>query len=196
MNATRPDADAITPAPPADVSRREVAVRFGAGGLAALLLAAGQRPASLAAQDASPAAAPAGPVGVTGELLGVGQPTTTPGMELSLRRITLAPGGLIPPHSHPGALVIYVESGTWGHTALGGTAQLTRASVGGTPAAAEEVAMGTEMILTAGDALYVEDPQDEIRNAGEDDVVLWVAGLTPVGEPFTMLMDDMATPAP
>ncbi len=178
--------------PDTDVSRREVVVRLGAGGIAALLLAAGQRPASLAAQDATPA----GPVGITGELLGVGEPTTTPGLELSLRRITFAPGGLIPPHSHPGALVIYVESGTWGHTALGGTAQLTRASVGGTPAAAEEVAMGTEMILTAGDALYVEDPQDEVRNAGEDDVVLWVAGLTPVGEPFTMLMDDMATPAP
>ena len=31
MNATRPDADEITPAPPADVSRREVAVRFGTG---------------------------------------------------------------------------------------------------------------------------------------------------------------------
>ena len=192
MNATRPDADAITPAPPADVSRREVAVRFGAGGLAALLLAAWQRPSLRAAQDASPT----GPVGVTGELLGVGQPTTTPGMELSLRRITFAPGGLLPPHSHPGALIVYVESGTWGHTALGGTAQLMRATAGGTPVAAEEVEIGTEMILTAGDALYVEDPQDDVRNAGEDDVVVWVAGLTRIGEPFTTLMDDMGTPAP
>jgi len=131
--------------------------------------------------------------------MGAGQPTTTPGMELTLRRVTLAPGGGIPPHSHPGALLIVVESGTWGHTALGGSAQLTRAAVAGTPTPAEEVPMGVELILTAGDALFVEDPQDEIRNAGEDDVVLLVAGLTPVGESFTTLMGDMdmeGTPAP
>ncbi len=64
--------------------------------------------------------------------------------------------------------------------------------------------MGTEVILTKGDALFVEDPQDDIRNAGDDDVVLLVAGLTRVGEPFTMLMTEAemvgmeaeATPAP
>ena len=38
-----------------------------------------------------------------------------------------------------------------------------------------------EVILTKGDALFVVDPQDDIRNAGEDDVVLLIAGLTPDG---------------
>ena len=45
----------------------------------------------------------------------------------------------------------------------------------------------------------VEDPQDEIRNAGEDDVVLLIAALTPVGEPFTTMLSDTdteGTPAP
>ncbi len=64
--------------------------------------------------------------------------------------------------------------------------------------------MGTEVILTKGDALFVEDPQDDIRNAGDDDVVLLIAGLTPVGEPFTTFMTDAemggmemgATPTP
>ena len=59
--------------------------------------------------------------------------------------------------------------------------------------------MGVELILTAGDALFVEGPQDEVRNAGEDDVVLLIAGLTPVGESFTTLTGDMdmeGTPAP
>ena len=164
-----------------DVSRRDLIVRVGGAGLAAFLLAAAQTPQLLAAQDATPA----GPVGVTPNIMGVGQPASAPGLELSLRRITIAPGGGIPPHSHPGALVIFVEAGTWGYTALGGTVQLTRAAGEGTPPAVEDMPMGTEVILNPGDWLFVEDPEDDIRNAGEDDVVLLVAGLTRIGEPFT-----------
>ena len=135
--------------------------------------------------------------GVVGELLGTGQPTAAPGMELVLRRTTIAPGGGLPPHSHPGSILLVVDAGTWGYTSLGGTIQLTRAAVDGTPTPAEEVPMGVEVILTKGDALFVEDPQDEIRNAGEDDVVLLIAGLTPVGVDFqTMLGDTEGTPAP
>lgn len=149
-----------------------------------------------AAQDSAPLTAPKG---VTIQVIGAGQPATTPGMELTLRRTTIAPGGGLPPHSHPGALVIVVESGTWGYTALGGGIELTRAAVGGTPGPKEPIGIGTEVTLTAGDALFVEDPQDDFRNLGEEDVVLLVAGLTPVGEPFTTLMDNMdmdGTPAP
>ena len=40
--------------------------------------------------------------------------------------------------------------------------------------------IGTEVILNPGDWLFVEDPRDDIRNAGTDDVVLPVAGLTRV----------------
>ena len=72
-----------------------------------------------------------------------------------------------------------------------------------TPSPAEDLAVGTEAILTAGDVLFVEEPADDIRNAGDEDVVLLVAGLTRVGEPFTTLMEGMAmggtpwaTPAP
>jgi len=120
-------------------------------------------------------------------------------MELMMLRTTIAPGGGIPPHSHPGSIVIVVDAGTWGYTPLGGSTRLTRAAVAGTPTPAEEVAVGTEVVLTAGDALFLEDPQDEIRNAGEDDVVLLIAALIPVGEPFTTLLGDMdeeGTPAP
>jgi hypothetical protein len=155
------------------------------------------------AQDATPAASPAaGPVGVTAELLGSGETSIAPGHELSLRRITIAPGGGIPAHTHPGALVIYLESGTWGYIALTEGTQLTRAAVNGTPSPTEEMAVGEEIILNPGDWIYVEDPSDDIRNAGNEPVVLWVAGLTRVGEPFTTIMTDMAgmemgaTPAP
>jgi hypothetical protein len=155
------------------------------------------------AQDATPGtASPPGPVGVSATLIGSGQPSLTPGHELSLRRITIAPGGGLPAHTHPGALIIYLESGTWGYIPLAGIAQLTRAAVDGTPSPTEDMAIGTETVLEPGDWIYVEDPADDIRNAGDDPVVLWVAGLTPVGEPFTTLMpamDGMAmasTPTP
>ncbi|MDQ3780095.1 MAG: cupin domain-containing protein [Chloroflexota bacterium] len=193
MDATRTDVDPIAQTLPADVTRREVVVRLGAGGLAAFLLAAGQRPMRVAAQDATPT----GAVGVTAQPMGGGQPASAPGLELTLRRITIAPGGRIPHHTHPGALLIFVEAGTWGYTTLGGTALLTRAAVGGTPTPAESMPMGTEVILNPGDWLFTEDPVDDVRNAGDDDVVVLVAGLTRVGEPFTSFMSDMemGTPA-
>ena len=151
------------------------------------------------AQDATPAA---GPVGVGVALLGSGETAIAPGHELSLRRLTIEPGGGIPDHTHPGALVIYLESGTWGYTTLGGVARLTRAATNGTPGPTEDMPVGEEVILNAGDWLYVEDPADAIRNTGDEPVVLWIAGLTRVGEPFTTLMTDMegmemgATPTP
>ena len=124
------------------------------------------------------------PDGVAGEVLGAGLPTSAPGMELAVRRTTIAPGGGLPPHGHPGAIMFAVDAGTWGYTPLGGTVRVTRAAGDGTPTAAEEPPMGVELILTKGDALFAEGSQDEMRNAGEDDVVLLMAALTPVGQDF------------
>ena len=183
----------VTARSASSVTRRAV---IGAATAIAAALGLGGRLGARAAQESTPLTET---VGVVGDVLGVGQPTSAPGMELVLRRTTIAPGGGIPPHSHPGSLVLVVDAGTWGYTSLGGTIQLTRAAVDGTPTPAEEVPLGVEVILTKGDALFVEDPQDEIRNAGEDDVVLLLAALIPVGEPFTTLLDDMGTegtPAP
>jgi hypothetical protein len=165
-------------------SRRTVLRGVGGFGLAALFAA---RWAPAAAQDATPP--PSGAVGVTVQVLGTGLPSASPGLALTLRRLTIAPGGRLPAHSHPGALVIFVEAGTWGYTVLGGVAQLTRAAVGGTPTPTEEMPVGTEVILGPGDWISIEDPQDEFRNAGEEDVVLVSANLAKVGEPFTTLME-------
>lgn len=174
------------------ITRRTALTGLGAGGLGLVLATHGLGRA--VAQDATPT--PTGAVGVTAELLGSGQPGSVPGLELSLRRTTIAPGGRLPAHSHPGTIVIFVEAGTWGYTALGGTAQLTRAAVDGTPTPAEAMPIDTEVILTAGDWLFVEDPQDDIRNVGEDDVVLLVAALAPIGEPFTTFLHDMEIGTP
>jgi hypothetical protein len=187
--------DDRTDHPPTGAVSRRAALRLGGGGVAALLLAAAARPAGATAQDATPAS-PTGAVGVSMQAMGAGQPASAPGLELTLRRTTLAVGGRLPAHTHPGALVIFVEAGAFGYTALGGTVQLTRAAVEGTPSPAEPMPVGTEVVLNPGDWLFVEDPADDIRNAGQDDVVLLVAGLTRIGEPFTTFMPgmDMATP--
>ena len=107
-----------------------------------------------------------------------------------MRRITIAPGGHIPPHSHPGALVILVEAGSFGYTALGGTILSSQiGAAGGTPAPTGlPVGVGVETAFGPGDWLFVDDPSDDVRNAGSDDVVLLVAGLTLIGEPFTTFM--------
>jgi len=176
------------------VTRRAALYGFGAMSLTAILA---RQSASAAAQDATPPA-PTGAVGISIEMMGVGPPVSAPGLELTLRRTVLAPGGRLPDHTHPGALVIYVESGAFGYIALGGTAQMTRAAVDGTVTPPETMPVGTEVVLMPGDWLFVEDPRDDIRNAGEEDVVLLVAGLTRIGDPFTTFMEGMdmsATPA-
>jgi quercetin dioxygenase-like cupin family protein len=176
--------------PDARASRRTVLRGLGASTLALTVLAQAQRRHTTAAQEATPAPL-TGPTGVTANLMGIGEPQTAPGFELSLRRVTIVPGGGIPAHSHPGSLVIFVEAGTWGYVYLGGIAQLTRAGTDVASGVGEAMTVGEEVTLTSGDWLFVEDPQDDIRNAGENDVVLLIAGLTRVGEPFTTLMEDM-----
>src|SRR5688500_17959511 len=80
---------------------RRSALRGIAGvGLAAIFAT---RWESAAAQDATPP--PTGAVGVSMQAMGSGQPASAPGLELTLRRTTLAVGGRLPAHSHPGALV-------------------------------------------------------------------------------------------
>ncbi len=203
MDRTHTEIDPVGQTRHADITRR-TALRLGGGGLATLLLAGSTRPRHLSAQEATPTPSPTGATGTTAALMGVGQPVAAPGLELSLRRITIAPGGRVPAHSHPSALVIFVESGSMGYTTLGGTAQLTRAATVGTPTPAEAMPVGTEVILSPGDWLFAEDPQGDVRNAGDDDMVLLISGLTRVGEPFTTFMTDAdmigmemgATPTP
>ena len=154
------------------------------------LLASGRIAPGTVAQEASPAAGE-----VAAELLGHGPPTAAPGFDLSLYRVTLGPGGVVPPHTHPGASAVYVESGTFGFTPLEGEARLIRAGAAATPdAQGETLAHGTEVMLTAGDALFFPGEHgDAGRNAGDGPVVLLLANLHTAGEPLLTLM---ATPVP
>ncbi len=146
------------------------------------------------AQEATPTS---DPIGVDTILVGNGVLPSAPGTELLLLRTTIAPGGVLPPHIHRGPFVIAVESGTWGYTPQKGSVKLTRAADVGSATPAEEATLDVELILTKGDFLFIEDAsQDWMRNAGEDEVVLFIAALNPVGQDFGTLLDELDTGTP
>src|SRR3712207_5126105 len=95
--------------------------------------------ARTAAQEGTPAAAPAGAVGVTIEVRGSGTPDAASDHQLGLRRLTFAPGATIATHHHPGALVLTVESGALGYTLQEGDVTLVRAATNGTPGPTEQL---------------------------------------------------------
>jgi quercetin dioxygenase-like cupin family protein len=154
--------------------------------LLALGLALASARASLA-QSATPAAEP-----IVIAMLGKGQPSNAPGNYLELDRVTIAPGGSIPMHVHPGAYVLYVESGDFGFTLIKGAAQFTKAG-STTP---EDVQPGVEMVGHAGDAFFENGGVvHTARNAGTTPVVLLTAGLLANDQPSLQPSNDEGTPS-
>lgn len=153
-------------------------------------LASGRITPGIVAQEATPAAGALAP-----ELLGHGLPTAAPGFDLSLYRVTFGAGAAVPPHTHPGASIVYIDSGTMAFTSVQGEAWLIRAGTAATPEAmGEQLAHDTEVMLTAGDTLFFPDEHGDIaRNAGDEPLVLLLANLHTEGEP---LLTMMATPTP
>lgn len=143
------------------------------------------------AQQATPTV---GSVGVSGGAVGSGEPEMAPGHLLSLRRGVFQPGGIVPLHHHPGALVIYVESGELTYTVSEGEAIVTRAAQTGTPAPGERLGPGDAGLLRPGDAVYEEGVVHVTENLGDEPAVIWIAALTAVDEPLTLFHDATATP--
>ena len=144
------------------------------------------------ARQATPAV---GSVGVGGGAVGSGEPQTAPGQLLSLRRGVFEPGGIVPLHHHPGALVIYVEAGELTYTVSEGEAIVTRVAETGTPAPGERIGPGDATLLRPGDAVYEEGVVHVTENLGDKPAVIWIAALTAVDEPLTQF-HEMATPPP
>ena len=67
-------------------------------------------------------------------MLGRGLPAAAPGYALLLQHVAHQPGDGIPPHIHPGAEILYVETGTYGYTDFQGDAFVIRGA-GATPTA-------------------------------------------------------------
>ena len=149
------------------------------------------------AQEATPPADAAAPsVGVTIELLDIGQPAATPGQALSLVRITFEPGGYFVAHGHPGAQIWYIDAGTLSTSILEGTARLTRAPVGGTPTPPEELAPGDEVTMAEGEALFFDhDVVHTVRNEGDETSVLLISAILAADQP-PVIFHHEGTPEP
>jgi hypothetical protein len=163
---------------------RRAALRGGAAALAAALAARGLS----AAQDATPAADE-----ILVEALGAGLPAGTPGRQLILARMTFPAEFVLPAHTHPGPVVAYVASGTFGFTSLAGeTRTVTRAANPETP---EVPPLDSEVLLAAGDALFHDEDWVGIDHAvGDEPCVLLLAVLFDPTQPLSHLV--MGTPTP
>ena len=167
--------------------------------LVALALAlAGSRALGGVAQEATPhagmAGMPIGNVGLTSVVLARMAPAAAPGQELQLVRVEVAPGATVSAHTHPGAIVLCLESGSPVFGVTEGTVTMTRAATAATPEAAETVAGGSEIQLQPGDCLTFEATETvhTLRNPGGP-AVIWQAQLYALGEPPTTFL---GTPAP
>ncbi|MEA2512562.1 MAG: hypothetical protein QOF33_434 [Thermomicrobiales bacterium] len=132
-----------------------------------------------------PAVATARAEGTTVESIGHGAPLSTPGHSINLYRFSLPPGGNVPPHRHPGATLLAVESGALAYTLLRGTASIQRGT------GDEVLSVGTEMILRPGDALFYDaDTAHTARNPGKVPVVVLSVTLLATDQPATILTDE------
>jgi quercetin dioxygenase-like cupin family protein len=156
------------------------------GFVAAIMLLAAA--ATAAAEESTPEAAP-----IVDMVLGHGLPADAPGKVLQLERVTIAPGAAIPTHIHPGAYVIYVESGDFGFTVIKGEAEITHAGTSAT----EPIAAGEEVIGHPGDVLFENaGVVHSARNAGSEPVVVLTAALLAADQPSLQLTNEEGTPTP
>ena len=144
-----------------------------------------------------PDAAP-GSVGFQTALLGGIDSAAAPGHRLVLAEVVLEPGAYATSHTHPTAIVVCVQAGALGFSLQHGIAKVTRAQGAGTPAAAEPLGVGTEVVLEPRDCVafdhFAAHTAHTGWNASEEVTVLWEARLFKTDEPFTTFVDAEGTP--
>jgi quercetin dioxygenase-like cupin family protein len=130
------------------------------------------------------------------QVFGRGEPATAAGQTLVLARVTFAPGGSIGAHTHPGTLVVTVESGTLGFTLVDqGEMIIKRSGEPGTEVVDEPLATGVETELLPGDWFTEVGMVHSARAIGDEPAVVTLSGLITTGEPLTKCVDPAASPA-
>ncbi len=128
---------------------------------------------------------PADPMaGVKTEALGSLPSAGAPGYTLVFLRITMQPGAKIPAHSHPGDVVVVVQSGKFGTAFVRGEGTVTRAVEAGATPTTMTLKAGDSAVLLAGDSLaYGGSAGHTMSNAGDTPLVLLVSALLANGQP-------------
>jgi hypothetical protein len=126
-------------------------------------------------------------------------PSLAPGMVLELGRLTWEPGFTIAMHTHPGANDAgYILSGSVAWSIDKGTAEVTRATVDGTPGPVETLEPGGEAVLEAGDSITFDYPKmDQMHAArvvGDVPVVMLLATIYDPSKPLTVFPEGTGTP--
>lgn len=101
--------------------------------------------------------------------------------------------GTLNAHTHPGASILFIESGTLTYTLVDGTATVTRAPTGQAPpggAPAVEPVRPVDIVLNVVDA----DVIHTARNDGAEPALVLIASLLRAGEPVRTFL--AGTPAP
>jgi quercetin dioxygenase-like cupin family protein len=159
----------------------------------------------LAAQEGTPetGAVPVAQIelapGVVAEVFAASPSARAEGQTVFLARFTFAPGSEIFPHSHPGTIVLGVDSGSFGWTLVEGTAHVVRGAGSGATEVEDVTEPGTEVILEPGDAIFYEDDVvHTARGAGDEPAVVLGTLILETGQPLIMPADMAmeATPAP
>ena len=121
------------------------------------------------------------------QVLGNAPPANADGQSLVLVRAFFGVGGGIGPHTHPGTLVVAVESGRFGVTLEeeGMEMAVMRAGDAGTPAAAEPLTAGREVVLNPGDWFVETGMVHSARTVGDEPVEVVFTGLVAAGQPVT-----------
>lgn len=127
------------------------------------------------------------------QMLGNTEPAAAAGQSLVLVRAIFAPGGGIGPHTHPGTLVISVESGAFGFTLaddqMGGEMMVMRSGEAGTPVAAEPMTPGNEVVLHPGDWVVETGMVHSARAVGDEPAIVVFSGLAEAGQPLTTCVE-------
>jgi quercetin dioxygenase-like cupin family protein len=120
---------------------------------------------------------------VVRQLLAETTPDTAEGQVLELTRVVIPANQGIEPHTHPGAQLAVIVSGTLTYTVIDGQVTVTRAA-GSNEEETETYSSGQQFELRPGDS--ISEPRDmvhEAANETDEAVVLYLSSLFPEGAP-------------
>lgn len=133
--------------------------------------------------------------GVTVQPIGQAMPSDANGQALVMLRLTIAPGGGFTAHTHPGTLIVSVESGALDVTQLGDMQmEVMRVAANGTPTMSEPMTMGTVTTVNTGD--WFAEPEGMLHdavNSGTVPTVVLISGLVDPNLPLVQCAEG--TPA-